>query len=484
MFPVKYAYEPVKLINLLNINELKLLRKQLVRDKKSRLLQLLNLLNKRKRFAQHADFRSNIYEKLYGKKYDKAKDFRLRNEFRLLKEVIEKFLAIQNCQQEIQQKPNAFHYYLLRALQEKRALDLFQQEYKTTYEEALVSMDYHLAYILNRLNFNNYTNLLHEKEKNLKIAEKLNQLELTNLSSFYLTAYRTHQVHTAFLEQIWHPFSLQDQPQQSVQIDFQPFENEYAAYLFKKAQCYLLKGAAKIELLKDCLKVALKKQKQHTVFKEEVKFCLSELAQEHHRIFDFEHASPYYKAFFELDLAPEDPYRMAVVTDYIAKLLKQNRLPEAIERINREAPIVNTVEKYCIRLKCLKVAAFAFDNNFQELFAELPQSFSEYSLSAKYFFLFFYVIHAFLIGDLLNANRELDNLLAALKRKKNGHLKLLPIGRFIKQFLQATPLLAMKERNELLTNLKAEVAPFSHTAIPEIKGYLPFVWLQSVLNKQ
>ena len=471
----------IKLINLLTINELKVFRKQLTRDKKSRLLELLNLLNNRKRFAQYPNFRSNIYEKFYGEKYKKLKDFRLRNEFRLLKEAIEQFLAIQNCQQEIQQKPNAFHYYLLRALQEKRALDLFQQEYKTTYEEALVDMDYHLAYILNRLNFNNYTNLLHEKEKNLKIAEKLNQLELTNLSSFYLTAYRTHQVHTAFLEQIWHPFSLKDQPEQLVKIDFQPFENEYAAYLFKKAQCYLLKGQAKIELLEECLKVALKKQKHHPNFKEEVKFCLSELAQEHHRIFDFEHASPYYKAFFELDLDLEDPYRLAVVTDYIAKLLKQNRIPEAIERINQEASVLNTVEKYRIRLKCLKIAAFAFTSNLDDLYEELPQSFSNYSQSAKFFFLFFYVIHAYINDDLANANRELDNLLAALKRKKNGHIKLYPIGLFLKQYLQAENLPSTKEKKEMLANLKTEVAAFSQTAIPEIKGYLPFIWLRRVM---
>ena len=60
-----------------------------------------------------------------------------------------------------------------------------------------------------------------------------------------MTPYRNHQVHSAFLKQVLYPYSLHDTLPQEVQVNFKHYENDYADYLFQKAQCYLLKGAAK-----------------------------------------------------------------------------------------------------------------------------------------------------------------------------------------------------------------------------------------------
>jgi len=472
----------VKLINLLTNKEIKLVKEKLLRDKKNRLSLLYKQLIKRKKQVGQKEFRAKIYKEVFQEDYQKKKDYRLRNEFRLLTRIIEEILVTQNFQQQLKNNPNIFNYYLLRSLQEKKALDLFQHEYQTTYEEALENMDYYMAYAISSLSFHHYTHFLKENDKNLALAEKINEWEIGNLSSFYLTAYRKHQVHRTLLEHIKHPFFLQEKIKQQVSINFNEYENDYAFYLFKKAQCYLVKGQQRIKLLKECLGLAKENQQKGSVFKEEIKFCLSELAQEYHYLLEFDEASNYYKLFFDLNLPPDDPYRILVVTDYIAKLLRQDRIQEAIEYINREEGVIQAIEKYRIRLRCLKIASFAFSKNTEALFEVLPHTFTNCSQSAKHFYSIYHAIHQYLNGQPVAAEREISNLLNNIMHKKNLILQIQPILRLLKYFFQLKCLPEGAKQIERLYQLDQKIKEYEAVASPEYKGYLPFLWLKKQLT--
>ncbi|MEM6316628.1 MAG: hypothetical protein AAF960_03105 [Bacteroidota bacterium] len=183
-----------KLIKLLTDKELKSIKRQLIRDKKERLAQLLTLLLRFKKKAQQPNFRAQLYQKLFATPYDKPKDYKLRNEFRLLKECIEQFLVAQYFTDRTERHPTVFNYYLLRVLQDRQALDLFQETYEKTQKNAVETFDFFFAYKNDTLNFDNYAHYRHGKAKNLAVAEALNQSELAHLSSFYLNAYRDYQV--------------------------------------------------------------------------------------------------------------------------------------------------------------------------------------------------------------------------------------------------------------------------------------------------
>ena len=472
----------VQLLKILTDKELTLLQTKLKQEKKARLLSLTTLLLDQQGSSFDDNFREKTYLLLFKEPYDPTKDYLLRNELRLLSEAVKEVLVRFQIEKEISQNEPFSNTLLLAALLDRKAFDLFKLEFKEIYEQAIASANHYAAWSISGLNYSIYTKFFHEKETNLEIASQLNEMQLAHLSSFYVTAYRNYQANLAYLKHLKFPFLAYDFQTEKIEPDEQTFENEYASYLFKKAQCYLMPPARRIEVINECLDIASARVETAPIYQEEVKFCLSEMAMLHSMLFDFKKAEQYYRQFFELELEPSDPIRLAVLADYIAKLLKQGRSEEAIDWIKSNQDDIKKIEKLRVRLKCLKAAAFAFSGDAEKLHQTLPDNFADYSRPVRHFFRLHYAIHAWLNREVPDAIRELDNLLNVIQKGEPPVFDIRPVARFMRRYFNTATMPTSQAKARNLEKLQGDLKKYEQGAAPVYKAYLPYVWLKMKLD--
>jgi hypothetical protein len=383
-----------KLLNLLDNKELTKFYQILKREKKDRLLTLSKWLKKNGQAEDQADFRERLFPVLFGKPYLAGKDYLLRKELQLLAKSLESYLVGLHIDELALQNKHFYKYHLLEVLKKRNSLDLFDAEYPGAYAEALHQADHHSAYTLSGLNFTKFASILHENEANLQAAWDLNELQMSHLENFYLVSYYRYQANKVYLLQQQFPFSIQDALPKPIEKGRPEYEKEHTDYLLRKLRSYQLPPQERVEGLKFCLDFARKWQKVTPALKLEIRLSLGEIAMLYNMLEDFEQAGSYYDEFFKIDDTAGDVAWVSVLTDKISMLLKQELTSEALQMIKENEEMINRIEKYRVRLKCLKVAAFAFAGNTEALFNELPENFAGHNDAVKYFFRLFYAIHA------------------------------------------------------------------------------------------
>ncbi len=468
----------VMLLNLLTGKELKQFQSKLKHARKEKTLALCNWLLKNHDSAGEESFRERMHQFLFDSPYDHSRDYLLRNELRVISEAVKDFLTKIHIEKEANQNSSMADIFLLSALCERKAIDIFKLEFKDIYDQALFRNEPLTAWLINRLNHSIYTRFLHEKEINVETAAQLNELQLTHLNNFYMTAYQSYRFNKAYLKQSKFPFLANDLTTQKSASDHGDAQIQLAAYFELKAQCFLLPVDQRTDCLKNCLEVARRDAGKIPIYKEEVKFCLSELAKTYCLLNNFQTAETYFHQFFKLDLEPADPYRLAVLADYIAKLLKQKRTEEALTWIKSHQENLKKIEKLSVRLKCLKAAAFAFSGDADNLYETLPDNFTEYSRPVKHFFRLHYAIHAWLTENESNAIREIDNLLNAIQKSEPPAFDVRPVARFMRRYFSWAAMPDSQPRMRNLEKLQADLKQYEQNAAPAYKSYLPLIWLK------
>ena len=478
--PKSKTPKTIALLRLLEAEEYLLLKEKLVNQKKLRLLILLEhlwlLLNK----EYNETIKSEIFSKLFSEQYTEKKDYLLRNEFRNLNKQIEQFLVNKEIKEEVKNNINAFNYYLLRVLQDRKALDLFKLEYKDAYDDAIENADYYAAHNITGLNFVNYTQFLNLKEKDIKYINQLNDLKLTHLSCYYLTAFRNHQINSEYTRSFFYPFSINEiEPIKKVKVDFNQFENDYSGYLYLKAKCFLVPHQERIELLHKCLEFVKKQPTDSLIFKTELKFCLANLANTYSLVADIKKTNKYFEEFFAIKAEKDDPYILSVMCDFITELIKQKDFDNAIQHIAENRIEINKIEKLNTRLLCLEIASYAYANKPVELYNLLPQSFGNYNKLLKFFFRFYYSIFSYLKNNIEDSYNETSNMKNSISKNDTG-FDIRPIFNFFNRFYYI--LISYSEniakRDHYLNKLLDDIVDYSKSALPEYKSYLPFLWLK------
>ena len=470
----------IQLLNILTDKEVRELKTNLVSDKKLRALIITETILKQKNTAFGVQEKNFLYQKLFEEEYSSEKDYLLRNEFRLLSKQIEHLLVQEAIKEEIKNNETSFHYYLLKSLQDRKALPLFQKEYNDTYDKALEHKDYYAAHNITGLNFINFTQFLNIKEKDLPYIEKLQELKLNHLSCFYLAAFRQHQIDQQYLQHSLFPFSTeQSSIEKKVEVNFEPFETDYSDYLFLKAKTYIEPPNIRIKTLAKCLQLAEQYFiKNENLFEKEVKFCLSAIAKTYVLLTDYEQANTFFDRFFEKFIELDNLERLATLVEYIANLINLNHIPQAIEILEENAVLMKSIPRLKLWHQVLKTACCAFMEDTNALSTALPVSYMEYDLPTKYFFRFYLAILAYLEGRIEDAFREIDNLRHLTAKKKNME-GIHSIVNFFHRYFYTLDKYSHEADKHLknLQKLDKDIAEYAQTALPEFRSYLPFLWL-------
>lgn len=471
------------LIKILTKKELDRLQEKLTRDKKLRQLVLLDILKSYRSTSFSDGQKKKLFAQLFNEEYTSAKDFLLRNEFRILSESVEKIMVESEMETEVYHNKNMFNYYLLHALQSRNAIDLFKKEYKDAYADALKHSDYYLAHNMTALHLENFTMLTGLTEKDLPYVEKLNDLYLTHISSYYLAAFRNHQINSEYTRSFVFPFSIHERPLvKEVGVNFSEYENHYSLYLYLKAKSFLTPHSNRIPILEKCLHYIKEYLVEGPLYEEEIKFCLSALANTHSLLFEYEMAEVYFEQFFQIDMPLEDPQRLSTLTNFITKLIKLGKIEQAVHLIEENEPLIKVVKKLQERILCLKIACYALAGNSKKLEENLPVNLSDFSRHLKKFFRFYFAILAYQEGRLEDAHRETQNMYNVYRQSKLT-FDVLPILKFFNRFfyLQLNFLPNDEKRKQYISRLSDDIKTYADQTLPEYRSYLPFLWLKREL---
>ena len=91
---------------------------------------------------------------------------------------------------------------------------------------------------------------------------------------------------------------------------------------------------------------------------------------------------------------------------------------EAIILSEENTAFMNAIPRLTLLCQCLQIACYAFMGDIEKLTITLPETFTAYNVQTKYFFRFYFAIHAFYENRLEHAYRELENLRHLTSDKK------------------------------------------------------------------
>ena len=114
------------LIKALSEKELKLIEHELVSGKRKTLLPLFKELKKLRQKETKPD-RTELYKKIYGSAYSKSKDYLLRNELRLLNEVIYEYLVFDCFKEHVGKNKSLFNRWLAQSYY-NRKISVFAED--------------------------------------------------------------------------------------------------------------------------------------------------------------------------------------------------------------------------------------------------------------------------------------------------------------------------------------------------------------------
>lgn len=123
----------VQICHQLNMKHAQALKKLLMQDKRSASLKLFNLIRS---LPPKEITKEHLYKSLYSKNYEPSKDYLLRNELRLLRQKLDKFL-LQKSLEEMLDTDEVFRQQMvLRAYKHFRLYDLFFEHFDKTSSSA------------------------------------------------------------------------------------------------------------------------------------------------------------------------------------------------------------------------------------------------------------------------------------------------------------------------------------------------------------
>jgi hypothetical protein len=459
-----------RVINALSTADHQSIKIQLEEVGKGRGLLLLKTL----RGAPANITKEKVYEKVFDDAYTADKDYLIRNEFRLLKKVLEEYLLQKEIKTELKEN-NEWKNRLLGNVMMKHqlsgeALKYFEQ----AKEEALFNFHFDHATELNMAIFSlNYRNALQLTEAKTLMARNI---EAGQKLAEHTAVYRSAQIQfqEALLKRISGLPPGEDKLPSSAEFigQWTLAETAESLYYLQKAKAY---GSFSIEDMETLLKMACELP-PNTLMRNECITVKVQLATVHSMVGHFALADEYFQEILESDdfkLLKEKP---SFYANYVRNLTKLKKYAAALESISQMEKLVLEphLRSY---LQTARITCYIFLEDTANLKKYLPNDFANSGEGLKYYYKLLYAIYFYLNNQAGMAIRELENLLETRNiDSEPEHREIARIMRSIFGMLEKEG--SAKKSKAVLQKAKTAVLEAYDTAKPEVQNMLPFLWLK------
>ncbi len=372
----------LELLSTLNERETKELG-DLVQSKKRKGLQIL--LTELLKYVKRGDgvpANEDLFFKVFNQKYSSAKNYLLRNELRLLNEIIYDYLINDTFHNYLKKHRSTYHVWLARALFDRKIKGPFNADIDRFIDYAKEHVKAEDSAQLNDLKslWMIYT---YEKNAGNIEAQRKTTEEWKNEQIRHLK-YRLREIETrnAYLDFSLRSITGNDQvntdfrtePQQVIDLNdnrnFDSFEN----YLILKKHSYQAKGEQRIEILRQML--AFEESKEyHSEFQviDSQISSINALAMEHILLGHFEKANDYMLMGIKRSEENQRHILPALMQNYIANQVNLGNYQTALDFYTlHETEIKNS--RQFLSITIYKAYSYLFLGKADDALATLPQS--------------------------------------------------------------------------------------------------------------
>jgi tetratricopeptide (TPR) repeat protein len=459
-----------KIIKALPEKEAKALNTRLKNDGRERLLKMARAIIA----ADDSLTKVQLYQKIFGTKYTKDKDYLLRNELRLMKIELEQYLFDTGLEQEIDYYQD-FRNRIIGVRLSHLELPAHAADYfETGSEFALKNLRYEESIELDNIAFSHRFKTTQLSAQLLPQMENSYKRTLKTLEE--LIAFR--KSYLEFIHALYGRMSATvAQEKLHILPGFEhlstPASPLSAQFYTQKAKAYSSFEEADFEkLLEIARQLPAAERIQH-----EYLSLLGQYASILSMKGKFEEAHPIFREVTEAPNFHRFRERAPFYVNYVRNTIKLKQYQTALDII---AAIENEVSESIlhIHLITLKASCYIYLKDLKNLKRILPADFSEIKEVHRNYFKLLYAIYFYLEGNLPMAIHELENMLKTKELKGGENLYL-----FSTIMLKIFRLVEKKPNGIDVATRKKIVALLD---VPELdaqgRSMVPFIWLNDEFN--
>ena len=423
------------------------------------------------------------FKKLYEKDYKKEDDFLLRNECRLLYNIIKEYIIDKEIQLEKEEDVNFSDFYFIKAIYQKKDKSLFNKEFNHIYERciatydlvrALQLCDYHY-FATGAQQIQNFPNIKNAVE----VLEKQQQVigELFSLKSHIIN---TRKLNMHAILSIKDRESLQLIPSDSIEFDKDKYQNNLISYYSIVTQTLMENDISKkIVYMEEALKYIDQVADSNKDFENEKNYCQINVASFYYINQNYEKAEELFNKFYAMEPKLTN-FTLTSIINYGNCLLQLGKYAEILDIVVKYKQELDAIQRLSAYVTALLCNVYVMTENADRLRKQIPISFQELPDPFVFHFRFCLSILFFLEGDIESAIRESRNLADTIAYKKifEEHLFIAKLfNKFFDKYDKRNAIDFKKYCQQLLVELKE----FEKSCAYNFKIFIPSKWLAKKL---
>ncbi|TVR81447.1 MAG: hypothetical protein EA412_03105 [Chitinophagaceae bacterium] len=428
--------------------------------------------------------KTEVFKKLYDDKWNKEKDYILRNELRLLNEEIYKVLVVSNVLKEYKLNPKKLDLHLLSELSD--ILPDIESDIRKALTNAINEKDNSRVFKLKEFLFNY---LIDHKEIGAEVYKELHDLTRESRSSLI----------TSFQRE-W--FDLK-QKEMFTQRIIKIFESDYettsspeffdhsdtditdplANYFLLKSEYYSITNIKNIVKNNDVLIEALKYLEQtkdyYPKYNKEKAICQSNIGLGYFFDSKYEKANEYFSEAISILKKHKLKVNLGIVLNYASSLMKLQSYDEALELLVEYESDIEIHQKLKFRFECLICMAYIFKGEHEKAYDKIPENIQQRPYTEYFYFRFIYIIVFYQRGDIDSSIREILNFRRLIDYHERAEEVVNVTSRLMQKFFNTmVKHLPKEELRPQIEKMKTKIQQSDLKLNPHLKDYLPLTWLK------
>lgn len=428
--------------------------------------------------------KEQAFKKLYERDYKKEDDFLLRNECRLLYNIIKQYLINKELQNDLENDDLLSDYYFLKAIYQKKDKTLFNKEFPSILENSIQQYDYIKAFQLCDLHFiatgaqqmQNVHNIKHAAE----IAEK-QEIILGELYSLKRYIINTRKINLRTILSGKDKETIKLHTDNNIAFRLDDYNNELISY-YRTIEKSLLETdiPKKIKLIEEAFTYIVSVASVNKQFLKEKDFCQINIASYYYINQEFEKADHLFQEFYASKPSVND-YTLTSIINYGNCLLQLDKYMEILDLVLKYKQELELNQRLSGFVTALLCNVYLLTENTNRLRKEIPASFHDLSDPFVFHYRFCLGILYFLEGDTESAIRESRNLCDTITYKKTfeEHLVIAKLmHKFFDKYDKRNAIDFKKYARQILEELNA----FEKECSYNFKIFTPSKWLKIKLK--
>ena len=399
----------VRIIHALNEQQEKLISIALKQEKRQSLLQLFKWLINTKNDVEIS--KSEIFLKLFKKKWTKENDFLLRNELKLLKDKIEEIYI----QEETKELPENYKnqlklklYHQLKITDEYQSIFKKISNYNTEHHELQNTIENSFAYAdFIRLNTPNYADRLKLMQLNQQLFEDSLQQYISEQYS-KLCLLKSHVLFQQ--KQLDNQIVKTNFSYDVLKIDTDNYKNSFTDYHIAYANAYKNYDNSTIEEWENVYNLLQQISTKNTYIQNEYCFTLGNLATICSIRTNYIKSDYYFSILFNTIPTEITQQNIALTLNYITNLNKLKQYKKCEEEMQKAINLFGYKIKSFSQFKTQEIVVACYLNDIEKLGSLLAIDFETLQPFERIFYRLFYCIYFLMREEFELAFTEIQNL--------------------------------------------------------------------------